>query len=71
MQLETALQTTLQPTATLLLANRDALLDGVVLAPDLVDKRMDYLQALTDDAARDLSRATPVRVPSRLPIDRP
>ena len=71
MQLETALQTTLQPTATAILANRDTLLTGVVLAPDIVDKLMDYMQALTDDAARDLSRSVPVRVPSKLPVDRP
>ena len=44
---------------------------GVVLTPDLVDKLMDYMNALTDNAARNLSRATPIRVPSRLPIDRP
>lgn len=71
MQLETALQTMLQPTAAAILANRDTLLTGVVLAPDIVDKLMDYMQALTDDAARDLSRSVPVRVPSKLPVDRP
>lgn len=71
LQLETALQSTLQPTASAILANRDTLLNGVVLAPDIVDKLMDYMQALTDDAARDLSRSVPVRVPSKLPVDRP
>ncbi|HET7371737.1 MAG TPA: cytochrome c peroxidase [Gemmatimonadaceae bacterium] len=70
-QLELALRSTLQPTASAILANRDPLLDGVVLAPDVVDKLMDYLQALTDDAARDLSRSVPVRVPSKLPVDHP
>ncbi len=70
-QLEPALRATLQPTTSAILANRDPLLDGVVLAPDVVDKLMDYLQALTDDAARDLSRSVPVRVPSKLPVDRP
>lgn len=70
-QLEPALRTTLQPTTSAILANRDPLLDGVVLAPEVVDKLMDYLQALTDDAARNLSRAVPVRVPSKLPVDHP
>src|SRR5512138_2115255 len=70
-QLEPALRATLQPTASAILANRDPLLDGVVLAPDIVDKLMDYLQALTDEAARNLSRSVPVRVPSKLPVDHP
>ncbi|HSQ28900.1 MAG TPA: cytochrome c peroxidase [Gemmatimonadaceae bacterium] len=70
-QLEPALRTTLQPTASAILANRDPLLDGVVLTPDVVDKLMDYLQTLTDDAARDLSRSVPVRVPSKLTVDHP
>jgi len=41
------------------------------LTPDLVDQLMDYMNALTDNAARNLSRAMPVRVPSRLPVDKP
>jgi hypothetical protein len=32
---------------------------------------MDYLLALTDDAARNLSRTVPIRVPSGLPVDHP
>jgi hypothetical protein len=71
MQLETALQSTLQPTSAAILGNRDPLLAGVVLTPDIVDRLMDYMQALTDDAARNLSRSIPVRVPSKLPVDRP
>jgi hypothetical protein len=43
----------------------------VVLTPDLVDKLMDYMSALTDDAARNLSRSAPRRVPSKLPVDNP
>ena len=69
--LEPALRTTLLPNASAILTQRDPLLAGVVLTPDLVDKLMDYMGALTDDAARNLSRSVPVRVPSRLPIDRP
>jgi cytochrome c peroxidase len=70
-QLEPALRGTVLPNAAAILAARDPLLSGVVLTPDLVDKLMDYMQALTDDAARDLSRSVPVRVPSKLPVDRP
>jgi cytochrome c peroxidase len=70
-QLEPALQGTLLATAPAILAARDTLLTGVVLTSDLVDRLMDYLHALTDDAARNLSRSVPVRVPSRLPVDHP
>jgi len=70
-QLEPALRGTLLPSVPAILAARDTLLNGVVLAPDLVDKLMDYLQALTDDAARDLSRSVPAHVPSKLPVDHP
>jgi cytochrome c peroxidase len=70
-QLEPALRTTLLPNASAILAQRDPLLAGVVLTPDLVDKLMDYMGALTDNAAKNLSRSVPTRVPSRLPIDRP
>jgi hypothetical protein len=57
--------------ATDILAQRDPLLEGVVFGSDIVDRLMDYMSALTDDAARNLSRVVPVRVPSRLPVDRP
>jgi cytochrome c peroxidase len=70
-QLEPVLRGTLLPTATGILAQRDTLLNGVVLTDDLVDKLMDYMSALTDDAARDLSKSVPKRVPSGLQIDRP
>jgi cytochrome c peroxidase len=66
--LDPLLQATLQPTATQILANRDPLLDGVVLTPDVVDKLMAYMSALTDDAARDLTHMIPHRVPSGLPV---
>ena len=69
--LEPGLRTTLVPNASAILAQRDPLLAGVVLTPDLVDRLMDYMSALTDDAARNLSRSVPKRVPSRLPIDQP
>jgi cytochrome c peroxidase len=70
-QLEPALRGTLLPNASAILALRDTLLKGVVLTSDLVDKLTDYMQALTDDAARNLSHAVPARVPSRLPVDHP
>ena len=63
-----ALRGTVQPNVGDILAQRDPLLAGVVLTDDLVDRLMDYMSALTDDAARDLSRIVPVRVPSKLPV---
>ncbi len=66
--LESSLQTTLQPTASEILSNRDPLLAGVVLTPELVDKLMAYMSALTDEGARDLSHLVPLRVPSGLPV---
>jgi len=70
-QLDADLRGTVQANKNAILAQRDPLLAGVVLTPDLVDQLMDYMNALTDNAARSLSRAMPVRVPSRLPIDKP
>ena len=69
-QLEAPLRGTLVPNAIDVLAQRDTLLQGVVLSQELVDKLMDYMRALTDDAARDLRRVVPQRVPSGLPVDR-
>ncbi len=70
-QLESALQSTVLPTAPTILAQRDTLLNGVVLTPDVVDKLVAYMQALTDPAARDLSDLVPDRVPSHIPVDHP
>jgi cytochrome c peroxidase len=69
--LEPALQGTLQPNAADILAQRDTLLNGVVLSDDIVNRLMDYMLALTDDAARNLSRIVPARVPSKLPMQPP
>ncbi|HEX6536096.1 MAG TPA: cytochrome-c peroxidase [Gemmatimonadaceae bacterium] len=71
MQLAPDVRGTLLDNSADILAQRDTLLDGVVLTPDVVDKLMDYMSALTDPAARDLSRLVPSRVPSGLPVDRP
>jgi cytochrome c peroxidase len=70
-RLEPALRLTMVSNAADILQQRDTLLAGVVLTDELVDKLMAYMGALTDDAARDLSRSVPVRVPSRLKVDRP
>jgi cytochrome c peroxidase len=69
MTLDESLRGTLQATAPAILLQRDPLLDGVVLTPDVVDKLMAYMSALTDDAARDLTHLIPLRVPSGLPVE--
>jgi cytochrome c peroxidase len=68
-KLEPLLRLTMVTNHADVLQQRDTLLAGVVLTPDLVDKLMDYMSALTDDAARDLSRTVPVRVPSKMKVD--
>ena len=68
MPLEYRLRGTVQPTTDALLAQRDTLLRGVVLTDSLVDNLMDYMSALTDDAARNLNHLVPDRVPSRLAV---
>ena len=70
-QLEPSLRGTALDNAAAILAQRDTLLDGVVLTAEIADKLMQYMSALTDDRARNLSRVVPVRVPSGLRIDRP
>jgi cytochrome c peroxidase len=67
-QLESRLRGTVLPTTDAILAQRDTLLNGVVLADDIVDKLMAYMSALTDDAAKHLNDLVPERVPSRLPV---
>jgi len=67
-QLEPALRGTLLDDKAGVLAQRDTLLNGVVLTPELVDKLVTYMRALTDPAARNLSKLVPRRVPSGLPV---
>ena len=69
-RLEPGLRLTLVSNSADVLLQRDTLLAGVVLTDALVDKLMAYMSALTDPAARDLSRSVPVRVPSGLKVDR-
>ncbi len=70
-QLEPPLRGTLLDNFAGVLMQRDTLLNGVVLTPALVDQLVDYMTALTDDAARNLNRLVPQHVPSGLPVDRP
>jgi cytochrome c peroxidase len=67
-QLEPALRHTVLANTAGVLAQRDTLLNGVVLTPQLVDNLVAYMRALTDPAARNLSRLVPRRVPSGLPV---
>ena len=67
-QLEPALRTTFLDNTAGVLAQRDTLLNGVVLTPQLVDNLVAYMQALTDPRARDLTRFVPKKVPSGLPV---
>jgi cytochrome c peroxidase len=68
-QLEPLLRGTVLPTTEGILATRDPLLEGVVFTPQVVDEVTEFMKALTDPAARNLSRLTPQRVPSGLPVD--
>jgi cytochrome c peroxidase len=52
-----------------ILATRDPLLDGVVFDDPTIDDVTEFMKALTDPAARDLSSIVPARVPSGLSID--
>jgi cytochrome c peroxidase len=68
-QLESLLRGTLLNTEDDILATRDPLLAGVVFTPQQVDDVTEFMRALTDPAAKDLSRVTPARVPSGLRVD--
>jgi cytochrome c peroxidase len=68
MTLEPSLRGTLLLNSSDVLLQRDEIIKGVVLTPELVGKLVDYMGALTDNAARDLTRLVPQRVPSRLPV---
>jgi cytochrome c peroxidase len=68
--LEPLLRGTMVDNRSAILEQRDTLLNGVVLTEDLVDKLMNYMVALTDERARNLTHLVPLRVPSGLPVDR-
>ena len=69
-QVENLLRPTLLATAEAILATRDTLLNGVVIPAQAIDEVTEFMKALTDPAARNLSRITPRRVPSGLPVDK-
>jgi cytochrome c peroxidase len=68
-QLEADLRGTVLSNKTDILATRDPLLQGVVFSPQTVDEVTEFMKALTDPAARNLSGVVPGRVPSGLPVD--
>ncbi|MEO8448586.1 MAG: cytochrome c peroxidase [Gemmatimonadota bacterium] len=67
--IEALLQNTIVPNFDAILANRDTILNGVVLPSATVDQLTTFMSALTDPAARNLERTVPRRVPSGLPVD--
>jgi cytochrome c peroxidase len=67
--LEPALRGTLLRNFDDILATRDPLLDGVVFDDVTIDEVTEFMKALTDPAARDLSAIAPATVPSGLPVD--
>ena len=69
-QLEPALQGTVLQNLEAVLAARDTLLQGVVFPASTIDEVTEFMRALTDPAARDLSAVVPPTVPSGLPVDR-
>jgi len=69
-QLIAPLRNTVLDNKSAVIAERDTIIVGVVLTPEIEDRLMNYMSALTDPAARNLSRLTPKTVPSGLPIDR-
>ena len=69
LQLEPLLEGTLLPTAGEILLTRDSRLTTLVLKPQAVNDILEFLKALTDPGARDLSRVVPTQVPSGLPVD--
>ncbi|WP_419166731.1 cytochrome-c peroxidase [Candidatus Palauibacter sp.] len=69
-QVEALLRPTLLHNYDEILATRDTMLLPIRLEEAEVDDLIEFLKALTDDAARDLSAVTPASVPSGLPIDR-
>ncbi len=69
-QLEPLLQGTVLDNKADVIAHRDSIILGVVLADTLVDRLVNYMSALTDPRARNLLAIVPARVPSGLPVDR-
>lgn len=70
LQLDPSLRGTLLPNAADIIAQRDTIIIGVVLTDSIINSLTDYMSALTDDRAQNLSFVTPRRVPSGLRVDR-
>ncbi len=70
-QLEPALRGTRVANDAQLLSGLDGLVRGINLTDQDLDDLTEFLKALTDPAARNLSSRVPQRVPSGLPVDRP
>ena len=68
-QREPLLDGTLLDNLADILATRDILLDGVSFPGEVIDEVTEFMMALTDPRARNLSSVMPTRVPSGLPID--
>ena len=73
---ETQLSAEMQPlvmddtdTLNAMIANLDADAGGIFLDVGDVDDIMAFLEALTDEAAKDMSGLVPDSVPSGLPVD--
>jgi cytochrome c peroxidase len=69
MQLEPLLQGTVLTNLADILATRDPLLEGVVFSDQVIDEVTEFMKALTDPSARNLTGVIPGRVPSGLTID--
>ena len=69
-QVDPLLQPTLLDNYDEILVTRDTLLLPIRLDEATIDNLLEFLKALTDESARDLSAVTPSRVPSGLPVDR-
>ena len=67
--LEDMLRLSVLPTAEQILLTRDPLLQGVVFSDQVIDEVTEFMKALTDPRARNLSSVMPTRVPSGLAID--
>ena len=68
-QIDPILYGTLLNNVDAVIAQRDTLLNGVVIPDSTIDRLTTYMAALTDPRSRDLRHVTPQRVPSGLPVD--
>ena len=69
-QVESLLQPTVLDNYSDILVTRDTLLVPIRLEEQTVDDLLEFLKALTDDSARDLTGVKPSGVPSGLSIDK-